>query len=98
MVMVSTSKTEGFGLSILESMACGCPVVSLASPGSNYLLGNLNLAVQDKNQLAELVEKIIINSGLRIDLSNKLLEKSMLFSWKKCAVDTLNVYKKFLSK
>jgi len=98
MVIVSTSKTEGFGLSILESMACGCPVVSLASPGSNYLLSNLNLAVQDNNQLARLVEKILINSGFRLELSNNLLERSMLFSWKKCAIDTLEVYKKFLSK
>lgn len=95
-VVVSTSKTEGFGLSILESMACGVPVVSLVSPGSEYLLGDLNLVAQDKNQLAGLVEKIIINPELRLELSNKVLDKSKLFSWKKCARDTLDVYKKFI--
>lgn len=95
-VVVSTSKTEGFGLSILESMACGVPVVSLVSPGSEYLLGDLNLVVQDKNQLAELVAKIILNPEIRLELSNKVLEKSKLFSWKKCAEETLVVYKKFI--
>ncbi len=98
LVVVSTSKTEGFGLSILESMACGVPVASLVSPGSNYLLGNLNLTVEDKTQLVELVAKIIKNPKFRLDLSKKVIERSKLFSWEKCAIDTLEVYKKILFK
>ena len=96
--VVSTSKTEGFGLSILESMACGIPVVALESPGSNYLLGDLDLAVPDKSQLIELVEKIIKIPEFRENISNKVIGKSNLFSWEKCAKANLEVYKNTLSK
>jgi glycosyltransferase involved in cell wall biosynthesis len=96
--VVSTSKTEGFGLSILESMACGVPVVALASPGSNYLLGDLGLAVQDKDKLRELVEKIITIPEFRVDISRKVINKSNLFSWEKCAKENLDVYRYTLFK
>ena len=96
--VVSTSKTEGFGLSILESMACGIPVVALESPGSNYLLGDLDLTVPDKSQLIELVEKIIKIPEFRENISNKVIGKSNLFSWEKCAKANLEVYKNTLSK
>lgn len=97
-LLVSTSKTEGFGLSILEAMACGTPVVSLPSPGARYLLENLDLIVQDKTQLVTLSEKIVLNSKYRLLLSNKVLEKSKLFTWEKCALENLEAYNKILSK
>lgn len=96
--VVSTSKTEGFGLSILESMACGIPVIALESPGSNYLLGDLDLVVPDKSQLIELVEKIIKIPEFREKISNKVIGKSNLFSWEKCAKANLDIYKNTLSK
>ncbi|NMC60770.1 MAG: glycosyltransferase family 4 protein [Candidatus Methanofastidiosa archaeon] len=95
-ILISTSKTEGFGLSILDSMACGTPVVSLSSPGSEYLLGDLGLTANDEKQLAILVEKIIQDNSFRLDISNKVLEKSKLFSWNKCAKETLRIYKRLL--
>ncbi|KYC45149.1 MAG: D-inositol-3-phosphate glycosyltransferase [Candidatus Methanofastidiosum methylothiophilum] len=96
--VVSTSKTEGFGISILESMASGTPVASLSSPGSDYLLSDLGLTAQDTNELEKLVENILINPEFRNNLSNKVLERSNLFSWENTAIKTLEVYKKISFK
>lgn len=97
-IFISTSRTEGFGLSILDSMSCATPVVSLMSPGSYFLLGDLGLVVENENQAISLIEKIFKDQSFTNDISKKILEKSKLFSWEKCALENIKIYNKVLLK
>lgn len=89
---------EGFGLPILEAMQCGTPVVtssvsSLPEVGGDAILyANPNF----ESDLADKLYLIISDPELKKQLSERGIERSKLFSWKKCAEDTLSAYNSVL--
>lgn len=97
-VLVYTSLYEGFGLPILEAMACGVPVVtsnvsSMKEIAAGYaLLVDPNDVVQMTNQL----KRALTDNSLRDNLINKGLKRAKDFSWEKCAKETVEVYKRVL--
>jgi len=54
--------------------------------------------VENENQAISLIEKILKDQSFRNDISKKILEKSKLFSWEKCALETIKTYNKILLK
>ncbi len=95
-VSVFPSLYEGFGLPVLEAMACGTPVISSNSSSLPEVGGDAALYFDphDTNQLKETLERLLGDENLRAQLSRKGIERARLFSWEKAAQETLGVYEK----
>ena len=90
-IFVFPSFYEGFGLPLLEAMACGCPVVA-ARAGSLPEIGEeavIYFNPDDINDIAEKIEMVLTSQNLKDDLKRKGMEKVKDFSWEKCARETM---------
>lgn len=98
-VFVMPSLYEGFGLPVLEAMACGCPVITSKEGSLNEVAGDGAFYVDayDVKSIKIGIEKVFNDENLRKELSEKGLKNAKRFSWKKTASDTLEVYKKVIS-
>ena len=97
-VFVLPSLREGFGLPVLEAMACGTPVIVSNRTSLPEIAGGAGL-VFDANrvdELASLLYTVWTDASLRESLSVKGLARASEFSWKKTADKTLQVYEKVL--
>lgn len=97
-VLLYPSLYEGFGLPILESFACGLPVItsgvsSMPEVGGDAALYVDPLKVEDiKNKL----DMAMGDKSLREDLAKKGFERVKLFSWEKAARETAEVYERLI--
>ncbi|WP_434640813.1 glycosyltransferase family 1 protein [Thermoanaerobacterium thermosaccharolyticum] len=86
---------EGFGIPIIEAMACGAPVIS-SNSSSLFEIGGDAVLFFDPNNPNELVEKIntlLFNNNVRNNLIKNGYKKIKHFNWQKSAEETLTVYK-----
>jgi glycosyltransferase involved in cell wall biosynthesis len=90
-VFVLPSLYEGFGLPVLEAMACGTPVAVADNSSLGEIVGTCGLLFKAKNieQLAQILQSILENDELKNTLREKGLERVKSFSWEKCAKETL---------
>jgi len=95
-VYLHTSEYEGFGLPVLEAMACGVPVVAYGKASIPEVVGPYgNVIYSDSDNCVEqFVEKILQNIDKGVDY--KALERSKNFSWEKTAKETIKVYEKII--
>jgi len=86
---------EGFGLPIIEAMACGCPVITSNISSMPEVAGDAALLIDPYNveQLAYEMERVLEFSSLRNELIERGFKNCERFSWEKCAVETEKVYK-----
>lgn len=89
---------EGFGLSILESQACGTPVITSHVSSMPEVAGKGALLIDPENveEINKAIISIFEDNKLSKDLVNKGLRNSGKYSWKNVAIETSRVYKNLL--
>jgi len=97
-VFVYVSLCEGFGLPILESLACGRPVITSNISSLPEVVGPTGLLVNPYSitEIKNALGKILTDKNLRATLSKKAIKHSQLFTWKKTAQGVLDVYQKII--
>ena len=97
--LIFPSFYEGFGLPILEAMACGCPVITSNLSSMPEVAGDAALLVNpyDVKEISEAMGRLLQDEGLRENLRLKGTERVKLFSWEKTARETLKVFTKVMS-
>ena len=92
---VFPSLYEGFGMPVLEAMACGTPVITSNISSLPEVAGDAALLVDPTNvdAIAEAMVRIVNDAGLREELSRKGLQRASRFSWEASALKTLEVYR-----
>ena len=97
--LIIPSKYEGFGITALESMELGCPVLtSNTSVLQKEVIKDAGIFFNPDSieELDEKIKLILNDSELRSKMIFKGFLRTKQFSWKKCAEDTLTLYKNIL--
>lgn len=98
-VYVLASLYEGFGLPILEAMACGTPVVCSNTSSLPELGGRAARYFDPTNTqgMAAAIEAILTDESLREHMRDLGLEQAAKFSWERAAAETVTVYESLLA-
>ncbi len=90
--LVQPSRYEGFGLPVLEAMACGTPVVAVEEPALREVAGDAAVFV-DEAGLADGIRRALAE---RERLVAAGLERARAFTWRAAAEKALAVYREIL--
>jgi glycosyltransferase involved in cell wall biosynthesis len=90
-LFVYPSFFEGFGFPPLEAMACGVPTITSNTSSLPEIAGEAALMIDpyDVEELAWAIEEILSDANLSKELGRRSLARAKMFSWDKCAQETL---------
>ena len=94
MAFVFPSRYEGFGLPVLEAMACGTPTILAEATSLPEVGGQAAryFPVGDDESLAEVLGTVLDDATLRAELAAKGIERAAGFTWRRTAEATARVY------
>jgi glycosyltransferase involved in cell wall biosynthesis len=99
-LLVYPSLYEGFGMPVVEAMACGCPIITSNIASLPEITGTAGIMVNpnDYNELADAISMVIQDSQLKQKMRQQGLEQAKFFSWERCAQQTMSIYKQVTQK
>lgn len=95
---VFPSLYEGFGIPILEAMACGCPVITSDRGAPREVAGEAAILVDptDEDRIAATIVRVLEDRALREDLVSRGLRRVEEFTWEACARRTLRLFRRVM--
>ncbi|MFQ4142397.1 glycosyltransferase family 1 protein [Chlorogloeopsis sp. ULAP02] len=96
--LVFPSLWEGFGLPVLEAMACGTPVITSNLSSLPEVAGDAGILVNPYKveEITEAMDKLATDAQLRDRLSAAAISRASNFSWEKTGMATVEVLKQYL--
>lgn len=97
-VFIFPSFYEGFGIPLIEAMACGAPVVCSDSALFREVCGDAALFADPRNPdaFAERIANVLSDPALARDLCQRGRERAHCFTWERTVQQTVAVYQKML--
>ncbi len=93
-VYVTPSIYEGFGLTALEAMACGTPVIAANRTSLPEIVGSAGLLVEpNARDLGRALVELMNNEELRCEMRAKGLERASHYTWRRTAELTADAYR-----
>ncbi|MDD5644401.1 MAG: glycosyltransferase family 1 protein [bacterium] len=100
LAMIYVPFYEGFGLPVLEAMACGAPVITSNVTSLPEVAGNAAILVNPNNigEIAESIKKVWLSEKLGREMSQKGMDRARNFSWQKAAEETFSILESAVKK
>jgi glycosyltransferase involved in cell wall biosynthesis len=99
-VFAYPSLYEGFGIPLLEALACGIPTVTSNVSSLPEVAGDAALTVDPSNvaELSSALERLVSDETLRERLTRESIRQAAKFTWAKTAEMTLQAYRDVISQ